>query len=290
MRMLDKHYLQIREQIHQDARAAEIEPQAPVAFDVQNVFEWAKKDDANPIGWAIDTRGKVFTIAPPFDSMWFEFVATMPDEKQFWGVHIASARNYSQVISEPHWAVHYRFWLDVFGTPEDIGGTWKVVDQEGKTLPFKGRREIYDAPEHIEAIGANSEEFQEYKSATYMPFLVAEAAISLMHVKNIVYEEVQVPPKVQRKRAKKGYPNIQFKTLAIEPFKQRCQKLHDENPDGPSPLELALHLVRGHFKDFREKGLFGDPNKRGIYWWDAHARGDEKHGITVNDYELIVGD
>ena len=48
----------------------------------------------------------------------------------------------------------------------------------------------------------------------------------------------------------------------------------------------ALHICRGHVKDFRrsEKGLFG--KYRDLYWWESHVRGTAKAGMVYSDYEV----
>ena len=38
----------------------------------------------------------------------------------------------------------------------------------------------------------------------------------------------------------------------------------------------ALHFVRGHFKDYSVKGLFGKYKK--VYWWDSQVRGEVMWG------------
>jgi hypothetical protein len=46
---------------------------------------------------------------------------------------------------------------------------------------------------------------------------------------------------------------------------------------------LALHWVRGHFKDFREKGVFG--KAKGVYWWSPHLAGKADR-VVLKDYVL----
>ena len=48
----------------------------------------------------------------------------------------------------------------------------------------------------------------------------------------------------------------------------------------------ALHICRGHFKDFRksENGLFG--KHKDLYWWESQVRGNAKEGVVFSDYEV----
>lgn len=42
--------------------------------------------------------------------------------------------------------------------------------------------------------------------------------------------------------------------------------------------------MRGHFKDFSAKGLFG--KYKGVYWWGDQVRGDSAQGVIDKDYRL----
>lgn len=111
-------------------------------------------------------------------------------------------------------------------------------------------------------------------------------AISLMHCKNVKLEDVLVPPKVQKAREKRGIPNITFKTLIVEPLRQQVRREAVDDPTGEqNHIERALHIARGHFKDYRDgPGLFG--KYQGLYWWDMHVRGKAEAGIVVKDYQV----
>jgi hypothetical protein len=42
--------------------------------------------------------------------------------------------------------------------------------------------------------------------------------------------------------------------------------------------------VRGHFKDYSVKGLFG--RYKGVYWWDSQVRGEVNGGVVDKDYRV----
>lgn len=49
----------------------------------------------------------------------------------------------------------------------------------------------------------------------------------------------------------------------------------------------ALHICRGHFKDFSHgKGLFG--KAKGLYWWGMQTRGSKDDGEIIKDYKIKV--
>jgi hypothetical protein len=48
-----------------------------------------------------------------------------------------------------------------------------------------------------------------------------------------------------------------------------------------------IHFCRGHFKEYtKEHPLFG--KIVGLWWWQAHVRGQNKKGIVLKDYEVIT--
>ena len=110
-------------------------------------------------------------------------------------------------------------------------------------------------------------------------------AISLMHCKNVSTADPQEDNRDRYRRQeyerKTGRAAAQWKVLNIRSM-QRV--LSDDGDIESKGLIHALHICRGHFKDYREKGLFG--RNKGIYWWDQHMRGDEAHGVIIKDYAV----
>ena len=50
-------------------------------------------------------------------------------------------------------------------------------------------------------------------------------------------------------------------------------------------LQYALHICRGHFKDFSQsKGLFS--RNKGLFWWDPQVRGNREIGGVIKDYKV----
>lgn len=109
-------------------------------------------------------------------------------------------------------------------------------------------------------------------------------ALSFMHCKNARMVEQPIPPKLAKARARRGdpIPLLGHHTLEIEPMKR---VLAEQGRAGEVGLQQALHICRGHFKDYRESGLFG--HYKGLFWWDAHVRGSVERGVVAKDY--VVG-
>lgn len=106
--------------------------------------------------------------------------------------------------------------------------------------------------------------------------------LSLLHCRNVEVVDAPAPPApILKQRAKKGIPYIQYKTLEVKPLRKVYRNGERQNGEAEPK---ALHFVRGHFKDFTAKGLFG--KYKGVYWWDSVVRGDASKGIIDKDYKL----
>jgi hypothetical protein len=106
-------------------------------------------------------------------------------------------------------------------------------------------------------------------------------ATSLLNCKNTSTADHGPPPKLNKAyRRRHGRPLVSFKTLTVTPLTPRRASNRITAGTGEPK---ALHLCRGHFKDYRKShGLFG--KYRGLFWWDMHARGALEHGAVVKDY------
>ena len=70
-----------------------------------------------------------------------------------------------------------------------------------------------------------------------------------------------------------GRPLLRYYTLVIKPMQQVLRQVGRSDEVGPPK---ALHICRGHFKDYRRSGLFG--KHQGLYWFDMHVRGTAERG------------
>jgi hypothetical protein len=115
--------------------------------------------------------------------------------------------------------------------------------------------------------------------------------LALMHCDNV--QEVELPPSppVVHKRknhsgTRPGTPEIRYKTLTVTPPRAAQQRgIGEQGANGAGEAEpKALHFVRGHFKDYSVKGLFGKYKK--VYWWDSQVRGEVSGGVVDKDYRV----
>jgi hypothetical protein len=106
-------------------------------------------------------------------------------------------------------------------------------------------------------------------------------AICFMHCSNVQLEDHR--PKVShvhKYRKLYGRAPIVYKTLNITPM-QRIIK----SKGGPRcGVKQALHIMRGHFKRFEEKPLFG--KHKGLWWWSSQVRGTLGRGYVKKTYEV----
>ncbi len=191
--------------------------------------------------------------------------------------HLAAGR-------EPRWLALYFTYADTAHGLTPLCGSALYLDESGKPLahttltintnPLIGLLISRD-PE------AGAEELHNV-ATILLPFYFA---VSLLHCKNVVLVDEHTPPKVAQARIRRGVPAVRFKTLTVEPLRGQLQR-GPATPGHNTPRQaLALHFVRGHFKDYRAgPGLFG--KHQGLYWWEMFARGDAAAGQIQKAYEV----
>jgi hypothetical protein len=108
-------------------------------------------------------------------------------------------------------------------------------------------------------------------------------AFSFAHCKNVELRRIEPDPKRVRAARRRGRPLRAYHVLEIDPMRR---VLRDEGGAESGGLQQALHICRGHFKDYRESGLFGSEKHKGVYWWPQHLRGNAKEGVVEKGYSV----
>lgn len=110
-------------------------------------------------------------------------------------------------------------------------------------------------------------------------------ATSLMHCKNVTATRESIPPKLAKAAAARGRPRFSYSVLDIKPM---TRVLETEGGIGHGVgIKQALHICRGHFKDYRDgRGLFG--RHKGLYWWEQNLRGSLDQGVHDKDYRVKI--
>lgn len=207
------------------------------------------------------------------------------EEKDLLGrVQMEGLRGRSPVPELATWTEGLR-WILRIGTFAELEkgkvrgpmGQWVIgVGTEGQVLGIPGFELRYYGATDDSQLG------QAYWTV-YHSIHPALLAIALMHCKNVEILATELEVKLSQAHAKRhGRPLVRFHTLNITPMKEVLKR---EGRAEETGLRLALHICRGHFKDYRGgAGLFG--RLQGLFWWDAHVRGSLKEGVVVKDYSV----
>jgi hypothetical protein len=94
--------------------------------------------------------------------------------------------------------------------------------------------------------------------------------VSFLHCKNVAIVDHAVDrPLAKKWHARHGIWPTTYKTLVIEPLKQILRREGGADKVG---IQRAMHICRGHFKDYREgRGLFGKYHQ--LIWQPSLVRG-----------------
>jgi hypothetical protein len=97
-------------------------------------------------------------------------------------------------------------------------------------------------------------------------------AVSFLHCRNVKVIDNETPaPLAKKYHARTGVWPRPFHTLEIDPLRQILKTQGNAQANG---LAKAMHICRGHFKDYREgRGLFGKYHQ--IVWQPSVVRGTQ---------------
>jgi hypothetical protein len=233
-------------------------------------------------------------LTPPFPAMWIEhripamirskakgdLRVDMPGCRA--GVMMLSAkRDNVDVIGDMPDNVEWIVACDVFidygarghgGIDGSPGTIFIAVDKEGAIVgtPWS---QTHCAPKHGEQL------IQSLAGWLHPAFL----AVCFMHCKNVTMDRNEPPPKLAKKyREKHGFDPSVIHTLVIEPMRAVLRK---EGRSGEVGAARALHICRGHFRDYRQgAGLFGKYNIR--IWQEARVRGTKGEKAPPREIEV----
>ena len=134
----------------------------------------------------------------------------------------------------------------------------------------------------VEAL-MKKEDIKEFFRSLCYEVYPALLALSFLNTRGTTITENRPPYWDSKKHeAKKGRPLVTWHTLDIKPMQEVLRR---EGKADETGIRKALHLCRGHFRDYREgNGLFG--YIKGLFWFDAHARGAKEEGIVLKDYNV----
>jgi hypothetical protein len=189
---------------------------------------------------------------PPADSMWAQVMTVFAE----------FAKGDIAVVGTTGWYVRADGTLCTSEAPVYIHGV-PILDHFRDTG-------------HATQIAAARECFRHCIQATAY---IAALTYSFIHCRNTVLVDHSPDAKLARAAERRGKRLVTYKVLEIEPIKRILAEQGQAEKNG---LKQALHICRGHFKDYRGHGLFG--KVKGLFWWDMHVRGSASEGVVVKDY------
>lgn len=165
----------------------------------------------------------------------------------------------------------------------DIPGTWiLLMDAQGAILSDDAVR-LQTSMERKED-NPFRHEVNGLWAINSVPIVLA--TFTFMNCRNV--EVIDNPPSRQQRRESErtGTPAPpSYKTLRIQPFMTKRIGASTGRTVS-TEAEISLHIVRGHFKDYREGKGLGRAHVKGVYWWHPQLRGNEAKGRVVKDYEV----
>ncbi len=225
----------------------------------------------------------------------FNFYRDCPNIAPPWPVFFMSYRIPSRLRTRDGWQPAEAPGLELGylfnGEEEEATGAWTLrcilfqgslargvdwrIDKDGRLLPASGIPIKEGAVEYSASPILRWPQCQilDNSPLDLELFAVPFLAISFCHCENVPLLREPVPPKVRAKRERAyGWSPDAWHTLKIEPMRKRLNAAGACEPGG---LKRALHIMRGHFKDYRKgRGLFG--KNHGMWWWDFRLT-DSKH-------------
>jgi hypothetical protein len=261
-----------------------------VVVNIQNVCNYYFESPKDV--W--DLREDFPVVIPPFEHMWMEY--KIPNFMNIEGKIVPCIPENHEVkigllfhtmkSNPPHkFAIgcHVSRLIDGKFEQDKLSFTYKV-GQSGQMEKMKSN----DGSEGFFLIlGAappegkiDSQELTDYVANALRPCLLAMSFMSCKNIKTAIQRESI--PKLNARRAKEGKgPLHRVYTLVIDPMR----KIINSSTSHGTLSAKALHICRGHFKDFSNgPGLFG--KYTGRYWWPMTVKGSSSEGIVKKDYAV----
>ena len=251
-------------------------------FNVDNVADYYFS--SSQIDWPYSAFPN---LALPFESAFFEY--TMPkfgifeegiNSNPMAGMKIGVLCKRHDVEKYERgfkWILESVIFMPVVGQYHFVGGSRVGIDKHGSAIDDKEDK-VHQLMWAGDADVFGKENAKSIIGGLQPPVFLA---ISFLNCKNVKIENNE-PKRLPNGRVSRHSPNITYKTLKIEPMKKVLETEGDIKHNG---LKQALHICRGHFKDFSQgAGLFG--RHKGLYWWDSQVRGKVENGIVIKDYSV----
>jgi len=194
------------------------------------------------------------------------------------------------------WYCRYFLFVDLgHDDPPMLAAIYSAfIDEDGRAhhsvYSFPGRKERLEEYARRILFGNDPEAEGAMERQRRMPDIfntlcfAAWLAVTFMHCKNVeITEHKPDAPLSKKHQTRHGRPLSRFHTIHIEPVRKI---LKHEGQIEHTGIEKAMHICRGHFKDYRQRGLFGSESHKGVYFWPDHVRGKLERGLVTSQYDV----
>jgi hypothetical protein len=200
-----------------------------------------------------------------------------------WGQKIAMAKA-ARMGAPVRWMVDALLFLEVDknAPPILVGKVTYALTDDGSMPYDPDGGDLATVPTawviEPESLAAVEDERAFMQGAFFNPIWLA---LTFSHCANVEVRETQPPPKLARASRKRGRPLHSYHVIDIDPARRI---LRGEGREGEHGTARALHICRGHFADYRQRGVFGKHKK--IVWRPMHTRGSAEIGRSTADYRV----
>lgn len=271
MRLIDEVVLRLARRRQEDAiRLIESAPK----FFVDNVFDYHQR--------IINERhAEDFPcVRPPFDDMWIEWKAPPSAGVSYEraALHITKSPSQEKLIAAYLGAALgcIAYTLTLTTNTGGIRGGLMIITADGRFVS------AYEIPNENLPASAVGIDYRLRGTTSAHILSVALQTLAFLNCKNVdAVNEQRDEPLAMKFHRKNGRRPLQYKTLKIIPLQRWARG--NQQPAGSG--DVALHIRRGHFKDYREHGLFG--KAKGIFWWDQAFAGTADRYVD-KEYEVTA--
>lgn len=268
-RVLDRHYdelMRVYDEVVRVVLPCELRQSKPICVDVTNVFRWVHSQARS---WSI--KEEFPCIAPPWPWAWFEYDTGITAPSAI-GCMFLGGEAQGDLRERARWACLADLWVELSKRRvKMVGRAWLPIAEDGALI-------IEESELQVDSLVGT-----DYFHTRLIPIFLA---LLLLNCENVSWEDLPAAPRFARKaRKQKNRGDVVYKTLVIDAFKRQARQAAQEEGSTGDEIKQAMHIVRGHFKDYRDgPGLFG--KLKGLYWWQMHVRGDAEFGEIDKDYEV----
>lgn len=232
--------------------------------------------------------GAVSCMAPPFMAYCVD-TNCMREANNVDSVHIAKVfdlcdpkhqhdRELLNCGPEAKWSIRCHLWQSLRNQPINgrifYGGFFMLtVASDGTFLSGA-------------ADGTNALQSDDYCERLRYHILLHGLILSFFHCRNVKKLDVTKDHSPSDKKSRRlKLPHLKFTKLDIKPFEEQVELLIQSGEEELAACKRALHLVRGHFADYKpEAPLFG--KVPGRFWKPMHLRGKLEAGMISKRYNI----